>query len=302
MALTNNDIKIVSNSFQPQADTYNKFNRFRIPSGEPFISNVAYIFFTRPDLNFSPENFNNSQFLSVLNSDNLGRKILSSLSTSYQGQGQNINGPFIKLLSNTVTNFETKDTSLKTLENHENWFGLKMVSPYNYFDQIGSDGVTFSFEEYEDLRVTTLIKTWVEYMAGVKSGLFTPSERNRSEKIFDYMSSIYYFLTGVDGHTIKYFTKLTGCYPVNIPYSSFSWEKGGSTELRKLSVTFNYQIKEDMEPEILQDFLDISGIYKSYDNNEGTGQISEDTIDENWSSGVTITNNEQNMLGLYFTK
>lgn len=293
MALTSYDIKKVSDSFQPKTDPYNKFNKFRIPSGEPFISNVAYIFFTRPDLNFSQENINNSAFLSILNSNSeLGKKVLSSLSTSYQGS---ITGPFMKILSNTVNNFETKDTSLKTLDNHENWFGLKIVTPFNFFDQIGSDSVTFSFEEYDDLRVTTLIKAWVEYMAGVKSGLFVPSERYRSEKIFDYMSSIYYFLTGIDGHSIKYFAKLTGAYPVNIPYSSFSWEKGSSNDIRKISVTFNYQIKEDMEPEILQDFLDITNLY-SYTS--GSQALSEDTIEENWSSGVTITDEGK----LYFTK
>ena len=252
-------IQKVRQEIRPDGNPYLMFNRFRVPVSDPFLSNIAYIFFTRPDLNIT-DNLSSSNLLTTLNSTDFGQSILSSLSCT--GYTPNLlEGPFIKILSNCVTNFETKDNSLSTENIHENFLGYKLSMPSTFIDSITADTITLNFMEYEDLRVTNLIKVWIEYIQAIKRGAYTPKEDYINQKILDYCSSIYYFLCAPDGHSIRFFTKLTGVFPTNIPYSSFSWEMGSAPDDKKLSVTFQYQIKEDMDIEILNDFNNLTDLY-----------------------------------------
>ena len=67
------------------------------------------------------------------------------------------------------------------------------------------------------------------------------------------LQTIYYFLLGPDGRTIKYWEKYTGCWPANTPNGSFRFTKG-ERELVEISVNFNYLVKETMNPRIFEDF------------------------------------------------
>lgn len=75
--------------------------------------------------------------------------------------------------------------------------------------------------------------------------------------ILDYMCSIYYFMLDPDGKTIKYWSKYTGCWPSVIPYSSLAYSKG-NTDAIDVNLSFNYIIKEDMNPQTLKDFNKVS--------------------------------------------
>jgi len=270
-------IRQVQDEVSPDKNPYIYFNRFRVPTYDPFLSNIAYIFFTRPDCNFNEDNIGASNYFSALSSTSFGQSILSSLSQTIYSPN-NVNGSFIKILSNSVTNFETKDTALSTDSMHENFVGYKLSMPSTYIESITADTITLNFLEYEDLRVTNLIKAWIEYINGVKRGFYYAQGNYIDQKIIDYASSIYYFLCAPDGHSIRFFTKLTGVFPINIPYSAFSWEIGSAPDDKKLSVTFQYQIKEDLDIEIIDDFLTLSG----------SGDFLGDNYKDSWASGVTI--------------
>lgn len=285
-------IKSVRKAFQPKPENeYNYFNRFRLPGKiDPMISNVGYIFFTRPALNIAG-NVNKSSFFNSLNANgDFGKYILASLGYS-GGNKENsslISGPFIKILSNSVQNFETKDVALDTETQYQDYYGHKINLPTNIVNSITSDTITINFLEYDDMRVTYLIKAWIDYIYNIKKGVFSPTDTSRKNKILDYSSSIFYFLCGPDGHSIKYYSKLTGCFPINIPYSSFSWDAGSSgTGAKNLSVSFQYQIKEDLEPAVLNDFITIA--------NKGSTSKA-DNPSKNWSKHVGISTNG----GLYY--
>jgi len=281
-------IKNVQEEVNPEKNPYVYFNRFRVPTYDPFLSNIAYIFFTRPDCNFDQDNISASNYFSSLSTTSFGQSILSSLSSGNYSPNQ-VTGSFIKILSNSVTNFETKDTSLATDSLHENFVGYKLTLPSTYVESITADTITLNFLEYEDLRVTNLIKAWVEYINGVKRGYFTAADYNISQKIIDYSSSIYFFLCAPDGHSIRFFTKLTGCFPINIPYSAFSWEIGNAPDDKKLSVTFQYQIKEDLDIEIINDFNKLSA-------NEDAGETLGDAYKDSWASNVYVRDGKLQFL------
>jgi len=278
----NEYIKAIHDEVEPIKNVYTYFNRFRIPDSEPFSSNVAYVFFTKPDCNFSSSNLSVSNYFSQISSTEFGQTLLSTLSESYTPS--RCSGNFMKILSNSVLNFETKDTTIRDSEMFENFVGYKMAFPSTYVDSITTDTITLSFYESSDLRVTNLIKLWVEYMHNLKRGIMSPSSSNRENKIVDYMGSIYYFLCGPDGHEIKFYSKLTGIYPMSIPYSSFSWDMGSGTELKKISIPFRYQIREDLEPDILDDFVRTCGIVGD------ESIILKDNIAHNWADLPTIYN------------
>jgi hypothetical protein len=285
----------INSNLKSSINIYKYFNRFRIPEEDPFTSNIAYVFFTKPDLNIDG-NVDNDNYFSRLNSTSFGKAILSSLSMNSYNDSTD-SSVFIKILSNSVSNFETKDTTMKTDELYQNYIGYKMTMPYTFIDSITSDSITFNFLEYDDLRITHLMKAWITYMHNIKRGIFSPTDDNRNRKILDYGSTAYFFYCGPDGHSIKFFTKLTGLFPINIPYSSFSWEVGSNPDLKKLSVQFQYQIKEDLDPEIIADFLILTG------NEDGSldPTIRKDTLADNWASAVTIlTNSSSRTSGLYF--
>ena len=71
------------------------------------------------------------------------------------------------------------------------------------------------------------------------------------------MSSIYYFVLNPDGKTIKYWIKYTGCYPTEIPSTSLQYNRGSSENV-ELNLTFQYTLKEEMNPDILKEFNLIS--------------------------------------------
>lgn len=281
-------IKATDPMYNTNYNTYNYYNRFKVPMSDPFASNIAYVFFTKPDCNIN-DNIAYSNFLTSLDSsESYGQIILSSVSSSYS-KNKLTKSKFLNLLSNSVNNFETKDTTLKTNDVYDDFVGFRMNLPENIIESFTPDTITFSFNEYDDLRITNLIKVWVEYISNVKRGIFVPTESNRSKKILDYVSSIYFFLCGPDGCSIKYYCKLTGVYPTVIPYSSFAWDSSNGSNVTKLNVTFQYQIKEDLEPDILSDFMKISG-NSTLKNN--TFSALSNNYSDNWAANAVISGNK----------
>ena len=245
---------------------YWDFNRFRLNDGQDYLSSgVAYAFFTRPHLNLLRNKNILDPFLRSVkeaNNNSVAHKLMCDLDGLQGGSG---NSSFIKVLTNSIESFECKDTVLKTREVGETFLGDKMSWGDTSIESTGPDTFTIEYTEYSDMSITLLHKIWLDYINAVKIDKIRPYRANKKnkadndaadyilEKKLDYASSMYYFLTDADGTTIKYFAKYTGVFPISVPYSAMSFKLGESS-VKKLSVQYQYSFKEDMNPEILEEF------------------------------------------------
>jgi len=270
---------------------FNQFNRFKISEGlEYSASPVAYVFFTKPDLNFSNENLAGNNFLRNLSRTTYGLEIMRNLTcTPFHGIG-NVGQGFMKILTNMAENFDNMDNSLRTDTFVETFRGYKMQLPVDDIDSTTAGNFSISFTEIMGIPLTLLHKAWIDYIIGLRVGRLEPDDIYKKNRIIDYMCSVFYIELAPDGRTIEYFSKYTGVFPTNIPYSSFSWNIGeGKT--KKLSIQYAYTYKEDLDPEILKDFEEVT-------RSEGRGNSDAPyRLKYNWASGVGI---DINRSILYF--
>jgi hypothetical protein len=161
--------------------------------------------------------------------------------------------PFANIFTNKVKAFSPKDNVLETTDAFETFVGAKMNLPRNAIASRQPDSFTLEMDETSSLDLTLMIKLWVDYTENVTRGYCLPSERSLRSNAIDYMGSLYYFLLDWDCSRIMYWAKYSGIYPTAVPYSAYSLAPG-SSEVIKLSVPFQYQWKEDMDPEILSEF------------------------------------------------
>lgn len=237
-------------------DIMKDFNKYKLGMGDDYLDQGhAYIFITTPNLNLggannSQYNFESSEFLNQMKKKD--KAILNALTTDQE----NFN-PFIPLLSNRFTNFETKDTVARTKYIGETFSGFKQTYPESNIESVVSDQFQIKFIETANMDITKLHKVWCDYIEGVRRGMLLPSDNTINSGVVDYFSSIYYFMVKPDGKTITYFAKYTGVAPINVPYSAYSYSEG-ERGLVDVSIQYIYSYKEDMEPEIISDFNTIN--------------------------------------------
>jgi len=273
-------------------DKFTQFNRFRLTSEADYsTSGISYVFFTKPHLNIKKQPNTYDSFINSLkNAAGIGAKITNSLDGKNSSEGTN----FIALLTNSVESFDTKDTTIDTEEVADNFLGDKMILPMTTISSVTADNFSVEYNEYSDLSIMLLHKVWVDYMHLVKRGSLSPYKDDKigldyiKDKIIDYVSSVYYFRMAEDGQKIKYFSKYTGVFPTNVPYSAMSFHLG-DTGVKKVTIQYAYSFKEDMKLEILDDFQSLCSnnvISHSYD-----------TIKDNWKGYVNLSNDRTK---LYF--
>jgi hypothetical protein len=291
-----------------QNDRFSKFNRFRVIEGEDYsIGGISYVFFTKPQLNLTGGSFQNvnytadklkyDSFLYNLKTGtlgNLGTKILNSLDRkSGLAQGSHL----MPLITNSAKSFETKDTTIKTDEYYDNYLGNKIVVPGGTNESDTADTFTIDYTEYADLSLTLLHKVWVDYMHLVRRGMIDPHPDFAQLGIIDYVSSVYYFKLGDDGKKIKFWSKYTGVFPVNIPYSAFSYHHA-DPKVKELSVQYAYSFKEDMSYDVLYDFLQITGGAVSNDLYEKNFHGKVHTLADTWNGEVKLNSDLTKLLFL----
>jgi hypothetical protein len=264
---------------------YNQFNRFRIMQGLNFIvSPFAYIFFTKPDLNFSNENLANDPSLFNLSKDPKGIEIMKNLTCSPFKGLSNPGQGFIKLLTNMAENFDNSDISFRTDNFVETFRGYKMQLPIDDIDSTTVGNFSINYTEIFNLPITLLHKTWLDYIRGLRFGNLKPSDYCRKNRIIDFMCSVFYFELAEDNRHIEYYSKFTGVFPLNVPYSAYSWSVG-EAKLKRLSIQYAYNFKEDLNPEILEDFRQLTS---------STGNSQKPyNFENNWADKVNIDINKK---------
>jgi len=250
-------------------------------------SPFAYIFFTKPDLNFSDENLASDTSLLNFSKNEYGLDIMKSLTCSPFYGMNDVGSGFIKVLTNTAENFDNSDVSFRTDTYVETFKGYKLQLPIDDVDSITAGTFSISYTEVSGIPITLLHKLWLDYMRGLRLGTIQPTENYRANKVIDFMCSVFYFELAEDGRHIEYYSKYTGVFPTSIPYSSFSWNVG-ENKTKKLSIQYAYNFKEDLNPEILEDFNQLTS---------GSRRDSPYSLEYNWVSGVGI---DVNKAILYF--
>lgn len=160
---------------------------------------------------------------------------------------------FLPIFTNRARGFDPIDVSMDQYDAFPTKQGYRQPLPTFKDPSLAASTISFDVIETDNLDFTKMISIWVNYIQNISDGTFDANPDMIKNGKLDYMSSIYYFRLAPDGQTITYWSKYTGCWPNVIPYSSMRYAKGSST-VTELSLIFNYTVKEDMNPQILEDF------------------------------------------------
>ena len=240
------------------------FNPYRVnmEHNDIFIKGIPFVFMTTPMLNLTKENMAASDFLGYLyNSGERNRRILRHLSGvlgTWSPEAQcATSDTLIPIVTNTAISIDIKDTAARTKEVGETFYGYKQIYPGSTVDSIVGDEISIKYLENDDLPIIKMHKAWLEYIEGVRRGIFIPSKDAIDNGYIDFLCSIYYFLTDFSGEKIIYWAKYTGCAPLIVPYSGL----GGDFNVHDIpDVTINYSYchKADFDFSIIRDFNKVS--------------------------------------------
>lgn len=263
---------------------YNWF--YAKPYLDSFITGKSFVFMTRPELFLYPikpldsndinkklayENMcNDPKFTQFLvqechnKSDELNIKQLSYEYFS------DIKSYFMPIITNQCKSAELNDISIDTSPMFNTRNGYNIILPTRSESSRSSSTFTLQLNETHNLDITKLFTLWVEYIANIKDGVFTANPSMIKNNILDYAVSIYVFILDNDGRTIKSYSRYTGCYPTNIPYSALGGAIGSNSEV-ELGIPMVYTHYETMNPRILEDFNRISLKSLGTDKNNNIG-------------------------------
>jgi hypothetical protein len=169
---------------------------------------------------------------------------------------------FNHLLQNQViSNLDIPGLSSEMIDTPTNVNGVGYS--YRGTSEASDDNPEFSLEFRDTRWLDTyyFFKAYEEYETLKHHGLITPYSGFAENKILYDAFSIYKFLVDEDMETILYYGKMYGVVPKSLPrdvFSSPNFDNGLS-----YSIDFKAAFYEDMRPEIISDFNNLSYPYYS---------------------------------------
>lgn len=255
--------------------THLDFNRFKIQYPDELLRNAyGVMFFTRPDLNIMDDDKSADDKVTWYIRHQVKRNLRDfyillqnpAIGGLLTERGGNIsalkNHNFNPLLSNQAQGIEVVDDSVDLLEYGETFTGYKMHYSKSITKSTAAGTLNIKFKETYDLAITNLHQIWVDYQSNVYKGIFKPKPNHIWAKELDYACNIYYFLLDQDMETILFWTKYYGCFPSNVPKSTFSFDFGSNVQFPDVTVTYNYIYKSDLSPQTLVEFNQDGGAGK----------------------------------------
>lgn len=243
---------------------HEKFNRFRIQYPDYFMNGtLAYVVMTRPDLNLfrsdddlsysnlQTQVLNDPQMYYILNADLETAKTLT--------KGYSSKHHFNPLLSNTLTSLDISDESIDTLETGETFTGFKTQYAKSNIRSMTAGTINLRFPETYNMSITHAHQLWCNYESCVYRGSMEPKDKYIWNKELDYACDIYYFLLDKEDMLIRYWCKYTGCFPLNVNKSVFSYDAGSELNHPELSITYAYFAREDMSSMTINEFNNNAG-------------------------------------------
>lgn len=262
------EVKSIDVAVERTDREFGEFFLDRRPTYDPATNLYNYVFFTSPDLSLTSGNFsgvgagintevllkNNSNFLKL---PGYGDSIYS---TNIVNMLAGRSGIFMPLLTNRATSFPASPVVLDSQDYAETWNKYKILMGTTAKDSRIGGEFEMAFLEDQNITVLKSMKLWSEYIEGaflgdIMSAVAASSNMGSSQtSYFDYMSSMYHFVTRPDGKTLIYWAKYTGIYPGNIPYDVFQSQDGQGSIIDSVQCSFKFSYKEEMNIAILNDF------------------------------------------------
>ena len=263
---------------------------------EPLINGFSFIFMTKPLLFIDPNKPTSTketskklaylnmtrdpyftQFITNEKMNDMDMKIVKMLSYNTDYRTTN----FMPIFTNECKSFDIGDVNMEQFTAFDTKQGYSLPMPTFSTQSTAANTFNISVTEDSNMSFTKIMSIWVNYISNITDGTFDANPEMITEGALDYVSSLYYFMLGPDGKTIKYWAKYTGCWPMNIPYSPLRYAKK-TNDLVELDLQFSYTVKEDMNPKILEDFnrisLNIDVGKLDYENNEQYTTIKESPL------------------------
>ena len=254
--------------YSNEIDLYNQIYRFRIINPDTAVSNFKEVlFFTKPDLSILQRDDNaTGVYPSISNplNDALASRLFwrelkeTMPDTIRMLQGSiNRNDPFNRLLQNTVTgSIDIPALESESVETASNMYGVNLS--YRGSSEASDDSFSFSleFRDTKWLDVYYFFRAYEEYETLKHHGLVRPWKPYIEQKILHDQFCIYKFLLDDDMETIRYYAKYYGVYPTSLPRDTFT-----NTDFNNgivYNINFKAAFYEDMNPEILYDFNDLT--------------------------------------------
>lgn len=256
----------------------------------------GFTFFTKPNLNLSYDNVNNSRRLSFLalgNDRSLSNAIRCMLSPQvldprvgtedWQLSKTNDNSigdrllprslivddtyPFIPLLSNTLLSLSGWPDFVLEAFNSKEGLRKEVVS---WVDSIGdiysAFDLTANFQNIDGDPVTTLMAVWTEYAARVAEGTMVPYAKMIVENEIDYQTRIYRFIMDPTRTYIRKIADVGVAFPSAVPLGAafnHNADLFRVEENKEISIRFSCTGVRYNDPITIYNFNTIVGIFNS---------------------------------------
>ena len=253
--------------YSNEIDLYNQIYRYKIFNPDTATSNFKEIlFFTKPDLSILTRGDNIGDYPSISNDlqDALrSRPFWCELRDGMKNTIRMLQGsidkydPFNRLLQNTVTSsIDIPALESESIETASNMYGVNLS--YRGSSEGSDDSFSFSleFRDTKWLDVYYFFRAYEEYETLKHHGLIRPWKPYIEQKILHDQFSIYKFLLDDDMETIRYYAKYYGVFPTSLPRDTFSTADFNNGIV--YNINFKAAFYEDMNPEILYDFNELT--------------------------------------------
>ena len=253
-----------------EIDLFHKRYRFGLLNPWENLSNVReYLFFTKPDLNIFPRSNEDSIGTPSMNMHEYlqTQPYWAELERSYHDvieclqSSLNSSDPFNHLLGNMVeSNLDIPSISAEMIDTPSNMYGVGYQ--YRGSSEASDDSFDFSleFKDTYNLPVYHFFKAYEDYETIKHHGQLRPWHFYIRNKILYDQYSIYKFMVDMDDdNTIVYYGKFYGVKSKSLPRDVFSntdFSNGLS-----YSVDFNAAFFDDMKPNIIREFNNLSYDY-----------------------------------------
>ena len=235
-----------------------KYNRFKLPTPDSQLQRTfAHVFFVKPQCNIMLDDStgqsmtgqfeNNPDYMYAASNSPY---IIKELSKSANNQDTQ----FSFILSNAAKSFSLSDEYINTDTYGTGYTGYKVSYGKHGVESRTASDFTVTFQDDRNLSIYRLLKLWVDYIEGVYTGTYYPTDTTIVNHMLDYVGAVYYILTAEDGETILFWSKYYGVYPSSIPSTQYSWSAGTLLSQISLDVKFNYSWKEDYNINAITEF------------------------------------------------
>ena len=225
---------------------------------------IQYVFMVRPDLNILNEVDMNVPSETCINDSFINLMVQDNNICCRQLVGDSFYGhDWMPMMVGRVESLQIPDYTLKDYQISQPYTNYLMPYAGSAIDSQTGGSFDIVFKEDNTLRVVKTFQTWCYYIDKLTRNQFKPKDKYITYNKFDYMSSVYHIICDVDGTTVLYWSKYTGCFPTSVPISNLSFNLGGNID-NKISIPFRYFIHEALNPDIIMDFNRNSGMHPQW--------------------------------------